>query len=257
MKNAEFQELVWQRGNELFRSMPWRTDTRAYYVLVSELMLQQTQVARVIPKFNAFVAQFPDEKTLADAPLADILTAWQGLGYNRRAKFLHEAAKKIVYEYGGVWPETDAGLQTLPGVGVNTAGALRAYAFNQPAVFVETNVRTVYFYHFFDGEEAVSDTVLREQVADTIDAEHPREWYWALMDYGTWLKQQGMGQNNKSKHYKKQSPLEGSVRQMRGAIVRELSGGASTLLERFTAALRGLLSDGLIEQRNGGYNLTK
>ena len=106
MNYSSFQRLLAQRGEELYRSMPWREDTRAYYVLVSEPMLQQTQVPRVVPKFEAFIERFPDERTLAKASLADVLRMWQGLGYNRRAKFLHEAGKMIVEEFGGVFPNS-------------------------------------------------------------------------------------------------------------------------------------------------------
>ncbi|MCA9327351.1 A/G-specific adenine glycosylase, partial [Candidatus Saccharibacteria bacterium] len=141
METDEFQRLLRQHGEELYRDMPWRSDTRPYYVLVSELMLQQTQVDRVIPKFQAFIAAFPDERILAQASLADVLKLWQGLGYNRRAKFLHDAAKHVVAS--GDFPLDEAGLVTLPGVGKNTAGAIMAYAYNQPAIYVETNVRAV------------------------------------------------------------------------------------------------------------------
>lgn len=219
----EFQEIIWQKGRELFRNMPWRADTRPYYVMVSEIMLQQTQVDRVIPKFEAFIAAFPTVESLAKASLAEVLQLWSGLGYNRRAKFLHEAAQKIVKEYDGTFPETQAELVSLPGVGVNTAGAILAYSFNQPSIFIETNVRTVYFYHFFEDNEEVSDVELKTVVEATVDTEHPREWYWALMDYGTYLKRQGVGKNNKSKHYKKQSPLKGSVREVRGQILKLLT----------------------------------
>lgn len=148
MDTQEFQEIIWQKGNELFRPMPWREDTRPYYVLVSEIMLQQTQVERVIPKFEAFIDKFPSTKELAKASLADVLTMWSGLGYNRRAKFLHEAAQMIENEFGGTFPDALQELVKLPGVGVNTAGAIVAYSFNQPVSFIETNVRTVYFYQF-------------------------------------------------------------------------------------------------------------
>jgi A/G-specific adenine glycosylase len=157
VNTQDFQEIIWQQGRELYRDMPWRRDTRPYYVLVSEIMLQQTQVDRVIPKFEAFIAAFPTVRSLAEASLADVLTLWSGLGYNRRAKFLHEAAKKIEGEFNGVFPETPEALMSLPGVGVNTAGAIGAYSFNQPAIFIETNVRTVYFHHFFEDQVAVTD----------------------------------------------------------------------------------------------------
>ena len=231
MSEQEFQELVWDKGRELYRDMPWRRDTRSYYVLVSEIMLQQTQVDRVIPKFEAFIAAFPDVSVLANASLATVLTLWSGLGYNRRAKFLHEAAKKIVHDFNGVFPETYEGLVSLPGVGVNTAGAILTYSFNQPVTFIETNVRTVYFQHYFDESDTVTDKELKAVVEATVDAEHPREWYWAIMDYGSYLKRQGAGRINKSHHYKKQSPLKGSVREVRGQILKALSAHEQSMSE--------------------------
>ena len=257
---AWFQELVWQKGRELYRDMPWRCDTRPYYVLVSELMLQQTQVARVIPKFETFIEYFPDEYALAQASLADVLRLWQGLGYNRRARFLHEAARMIVDEYKGEFPSDEARLIKLSGVGKNTAGAVRAYSFNQPSVFIETNVRTVYFHHFFQNQENISDKELYEMVARTMDVEHPREWYWALMDYGSWLKAQGISNVSRSTHYTKQSPLRGSLRETRGVILRQLVGSEAVLIEdlrtqiamddRFDTALAGLIRDKLLTQND-------
>ncbi len=266
MKREEFCEVVWQKGRELYRDMPWRNDTRPYYVLVSELMLQQTQVDRVIPKFEAFVAHFPDEAALATAPLSEVLMLWNGLGYNRRAKFLHDTAKKVTSEFGGKFPQTKDSLLKLPGVGKNTAGAILTYAFNTPAPFIETNVRTVYFYHFFPNGELVDDKELLELTDATIDREHPREFYWALMDYGTWLKKQGAGRITQSRHYKKQSALKGSIREVRGQIVRILTAKEMTepMLKkvidsdaRFERALAGLMRDGLIMQTGSKLHLTK
>ena len=256
MDIADFRDFIWQKGRELYRDMPWRQDTRPYYVLVSELMLQQTQVDRVIPKFNAFIATFPDEQTLAEASLADVLTLWQGLGYNRRAKYLHDAAKKIVLDYEGVFPGDKKTLLSLPGVGPNTAGAILNYAYNTPEPFIETNVRTVYFHHFFPDGEIVNDATLLDLVGETIDTESPREFYWAIMDYGSWLKKQGAGRLTQSKHYKKQSPLKGSVREVRGQIIALLTKGPMSeeaLVahfggdKRFTSAFMGLQRDGLIQ----------
>ena len=266
MNQDGFRELVWQKGRELYRDMPWRQNTQPYYVLVSELMLQQTQVDRVIPKFEAFIRQFPDEKTLAEASLADVLRLWSGLGYNRRAKFLHEAARKITNELNGIFPGTRERLLQLPGVGRGTAGAIMVYAFNQPEVFIETNVRTVYFYHFFQDSEEISDAEVLPLIQETIDREHPKEFYWALMDYGTWLKRNGAGRITLSKHYKKQSPLKGSVREVRGQIMKLLAIGnvAETTLRkrlaadaRFNAALDGLIADGLVARTDDVLHLTK
>lgn len=266
MTYQEFQAIVWQQGQQLYRDMPWRADTRPYYVLVSELMLQQTQASRVIPKFNAFIRTFPDEAALASAPLSDVLIQWQGLGYNRRAKFLHESAKHIVHRLNGKFPSQPADLLALPGVGKNTAGAIQSYAFNRPVVFIETNVRTVYMHHFFSGIDDVSDAAIAEVVAKTIDAEHPREFYWAIMDYGSHLKASGIRNNKQSRHYKKQSPLTGSRRQMRGLIIRSLARSdlrdhelrvAVTADERYESALQGLIDEGLVTRIGSVIHLTK
>lgn len=264
--NDEFRELIRQKASEFYRDMPWRRDTRPYYVLVSELMLQQTQVDRVIPKFEAFIAAFPNVQTLAQASLAEVLKLWSGLGYNRRAKYLHDAAKMIIAEFAGEFPESEEELRKLPGVGPNTAGAIRAYAFNQPAIFIETNVRTVYFHHFFPEGDRVDDKELREVVAATIDPENPREFYWALMDYGSWLKKQGVGRVQQSRHYTKQSALKGSVREVRGQIVKVLAKKDMTQESlqksvdfdgRFMPALAGLIRDGLVAQADDILHLTK
>lgn len=266
MNIAEFKSLMRQKEAELYRDMPWRQQTDPYYVLVSELMLQQTQVSRVIPKFNAFIEAFPTVEHLSKASLGDVLRLWSGLGYNRRAKFLHEAAKKIMGKHDGTFPHSYNDILALPGVGQSTAGAIMAYAFNQPIVFIETNVRTVYFYHFFDGNEKISDKEIQDILEQTIDKEHPREFYWALMDYGTWLKKHGQGRLSKSKHYKKQAPLKGSVREVRGQILKLLGDGPVDIQqlesryaddERLEAALSGLTKDGLVETAGAMLHLTK
>lgn len=252
--NQDFQELLSRKGNELWRDMPWRDDTRAYYVLVSELMLQQTQVGRVIPKFEAFIEEFPDEKALAAASLGEVLKLWQGLGYNRRAKYLHDTARKIVQDFGGEFPRDAAAVLSLPGVGKNTAGAIRAYAFNQPAIFVETNVRTVYIHHFFADDFDVTDRQIIAKLEVTIDQKNPRRFYQNLMDYGSWLKANGVRNNARSKQYKKQSPLRGSLREMRGEILRRLTRGDANWRDeiehdaRFDEALAGLERDGLLAE---------
>lgn len=246
--------------------MPWREDTQPYYVLVSELMLQQTQVDRVIPKFLQFIASFPTVADLANATLEEVLQHWSGLGYNRRAKYLWEAAKMITIDFSGTFPNTYEAVTKLPGVGKNTAGALLAYSFNQPVVYIETNVRTVFFYHFFEDQEQVTDAELLLKVEETLDQEHPREWYWALMDYGSYLKRQGLGLNKKSAHYKKQSPLKGSVREVRGQILKQLTKNAlieaelRVLIaadERFEPALAGLRRDGLVSVTDERLHLTR
>lgn len=246
--------------------MPWRDNTEPYCVLVSELMLQQTQVDRVIPKFELFMSLFPDIAALAAAPLADVLTAWSGLGYNRRAKFLHAAAKKVVDEYGGVVPDTYEGLVSLPGIGPNTAGAILAYSFNQPVTYIETNVRTVFFHHFFEDQPLVTDAELKIIVSEAVDKEHPREWYWGIMDYGSYLKKQGVGRNSKSSHYKKQAPLKGSLREIRGLILKALALNDRLYAdlkrelpqdERFETALAAVIAEGFVTRKGDRLHLAE
>jgi A/G-specific adenine glycosylase len=263
MDAAAFRELIWTRAHELYREMPWREEPSFYHVLVSEIMLQQTQVSRVLVKFSEFMQAFPCIEALAAAPLADVLRAWQGLGYNRRAKYLHEAARQVVAEGQ---PTTLAGLMALPGIGRNTAAALINYVYEVPTPYIETNIRSIYLHHFFDGEVQVSDADILRRVEETFDDEHPRQWCWALMDYGTWLKSLGGGKLVSSKHYRKQSPLTGSVREMRGRIVTALSereysvDTLATVVEadgRFASALDGLMRDGLIQRDGAVVHLTK
>lgn len=265
-----FQETVWNYYREhARRDLPWRLPDAdgnfdAYKIMVSELMLQQTQVARVVPKFEAFLREFPDVVALAKPPLAAVLIAWNGLGYNRRAKFLWQAAQASVTDHKGRIPATVTELKALPGIGTNTAGAIMAYAYNLPAVFIETNIRTVFIHHFFaDGNEPVTDAELEKLVADTLDREHPREWYWALMDYGVYVKQSVGNAARRSKSYTKQSTFQGSLRQIRGTVIRELMGGPRTKSQlavlitdpRLDAVLADLASEKLIENHHARYHL--
>lgn len=204
------------------RKMQWRESEDPYHVFVSEVMLQQTQVSRVKQKFGRFVIEFPDFKTLAQAPLSRIYEMWQGLGYNRRAISLKKAAQIIMTEYHGQLPATEDALTALPGIGQATASSIMAFAFNLPVVFIETNIRTVFIHFFFKKKNLVSDEDLRPLVRKCLDRKNPRVWYWALMDYGAMLKSSGMDKNNRSRHYKKQSRFEGSRRQVRGAVLKAL-----------------------------------
>jgi len=202
--------------------MPWRETRNPYRILVSELMLQQTQVARVLEKYREFIALFPDAAALAKAPLRSVLKVWQGLGYNRRALALQQIARALVAQHKGKVPSSLDDLVRLPGIGKATASAILAFAFNQPVVFIETNVRTVFIHFFFPERDAVSDEEILPLVTQTLDTDNPREWYYALMDYGTFLKKTVANAGRKSRHYHKQSPFDGSNRQVRGRIVRYL-----------------------------------
>lgn len=209
------------------RAMPWRETRDPYAIFVSEIMLQQTQVPRVMEKFPPFLERFPDFETLAAARLADVYALWQGLGYNRRAKFLHQAAQHIAERYEGRVPESREELEALPGVGPNTAGSLLAFCHNRAVPFIETNIRRVFIYFFFPGEEEVHDRDILPLIEATLDRDNPREWYWALMDYGTMLKKWVTNPNRRSRQYVRQSPFENSNRQIRGRILRALHETAS------------------------------
>jgi len=223
MNQEDFKQQIWDYYQTKGRVFPWRETEDPYKIMVSEIMLQQTQAPRVVPKYQAFLERFPDLHSLAEAPLADVLTAWQGLGYNRRAIALQKAAKMVVEEYDGELPVDQQKLLALPGIGAYTSSAILAFAFNIPTPFIETNIRRVYIHHFFEDREEVSDTELLPVIEQTMDKEHPREWYWALMDYGSTLPKQIVNPNRRSKHYTKQSKFQGSNRQLRGAIVRALT----------------------------------
>lgn len=261
----QFRETVWEYYRKHGRSMPWRDDPSPYKVLVSELMLQQTQVSRVVPKFNAFMYTCSDFVALAQLSLAEVLGLWSGLGYNRRAKFLHQTAQRVMRDYDGVLPDTANQLIKLPGIGKNTAGAILAYAYNQQVVFIETNIRTVLFHHFYETNSLVDDKELAVLAAAILDQENSREWYWALMDYGSYLKKNAGGRLTDSKHYVKQSPLGGSMREMRGLIVKALVTRAYertdlesfvNVDERFEPALASLQRDGLIQTDGNFFSLT-
>lgn len=263
MNTEEFRELVWSESRARYRDMPWRDEPSFYHVLVSEVMLQQTQVARALIKFAEFMKAFPTIEDLAAASLADVLRVWTGLGYNRRAKFLWQAAQQVVADGQ---PKTAKDLEQLSGVGKNTAGAIMNYVYEVATPFIETNIRTVYIHHFFADSFDVSDKELFALVESTMDAEQPRQWFWALMDYGSHLKSTQGGRLHQSKHYKKQSPLKGSVREVRGQIIRELSlhSMSETTLrtvvdadERFETALKGLVNDGLVQAVNDSYQLVE
>lgn len=213
------------------RNFIWRQNITPYKVLVSEIMLQQTQTARVEPKFIAWLQKFPDIVSLADATKQQVLDAWQGLGYNRRGLWLHEAAKRIVLEFEGQVPNNPEILKTFKGVGPNTAASICAFAFNSPVVFIETNIRTIFLHHFFSNSvERIHDKQLLPLIASTLDSGNSRDWYYALMDYGVYLKKEVKANNKLSSHYACQTKFIGSRRQVRGIIVRILSKGLSLSL---------------------------
>jgi A/G-specific adenine glycosylase len=264
---TQFIKTVWSFYRQQGRhDLSWRKTNDPYKILVSEIMLQQTQVTRVLPKYKAFLKQFPTTKKLAEASLGEVLVAWQGLGYNRRAKFLKQAAEAVMGEHKGKWPKILPELRALPGIGSYTAGAVVNFAYNEPVPLIETNVRTVYIHHFFHDKEGVSDTELLPIIERTLDTKNPREWNWALMDYGSHLKETVGNLSKRSKHYTKQSTFKGSDRQIRGAILRELAKGPLTEInlyralnviekERIKLQLDALLAENLINKNKTSYLL--
>jgi A/G-specific adenine glycosylase len=215
-----FQQRIYDHYRKNGRALPWRRTHDPYKILLSELMLQQTQVKRVIEKYREFLHRFPSIESLTRAPLRAILEAWQGLGYNRRALALKRLASIVVDRYDGRIPRTIEALETLPGVGAATAAAVCAFAFDRPVVFIETNIRSVFIHFFFRDREAVKDSEILPLIAQTLDAKRPRQWYYALMDYGAMLKERQPNPSRRSAHYTRQSPFEGSRRQVRGKILK-------------------------------------
>jgi A/G-specific adenine glycosylase len=222
------------------RQFPWRDTSDPYAIWVSEIMLQQTQAPRVVPKYLAFLERFPTVQELAEASPVELLQYWQGLGYNRRALNLQRGAQVVAAEFAGQLPSDEVELQRIPGIGPYTAAAIRAFAFNLPAMVLETNIRRAYLHHFFPGVEGVGDDLLKPLITESQDLSQPREWYWALMDYGSYLGDILPNANRRSKHYTKQSKFEGSHRQVRGAVLKALlvqgSQPAGKLLEMLAVA---------------------
>lgn len=244
---ALFIERVREQGALLYRDLPWRNLEDPYAVLVSEIMLQQTQVARVGGFWERFMALFPTIDALASAAVADVLEMWQGLGYNRRALALKKAADRCAVERDGTLPTTIEELQTLPGIGPATAAGVVSFAFNRPSVYLETNVRTVFIHELYPDADRVTDKELMPLVADTCPDDDARAWYYALLDYGAHLKTMVVNPSRKSSHYARQSAFEGSRRQKRAELVRIVLAtpgiGAAELAERLdvfeSAAGRG------------------
>ncbi len=264
---AKFRPLVWRYYREYGRhGLPWRRTRDPYRILISEVMLQQTQVERVMSFYIKFIQKFPTPRELADAPLSEVLRMWQGLGYNRRAKMLQAAARDILTRYNGRLPKSTIELESLPGVGPYTARAVAAFAYNKDVVVIETNIRTVIFHHFFSKRSDVKDIEVSEVLKKVLPKGRSREWHSALMDYGAYLKRSGISLNARSEKYVKQSKFFGSLREARGVLLRELVQGVASharlmgLLKvsrraQLRTALRALLTEGLVKKVDGCYAL--
>ena len=233
-----FVEFVAKKGRELYRDLPWRRTYDPYAIWISEVMLQQTQVSRVDGRWQRWLEHFPTVDALAAAAPSDVLEEWQGLGYNRRALAVHRAAQ-VISDAGGVFPQDQKELVKLPGIGPATAAGIRAFAFNLHGVYLETNVRTVFLHELYPQAEGVPDSELIPLVeltcpasvstavgTDTVNAATteltPRSWYYALLDYGAYLKKTIPNPSRRSKSHVKQSRFEGSHRQKRAELLRVL-----------------------------------
>ncbi len=236
---------MWEYYRNNRRAMPWRDHIDPYHVVLSEIMLQQTQVPRVLTKFAEFTDQFPTFDALARAPLGDVLRAWQGMGYNRRGKYLQQVAQIVTDEYDGILPDDPSILVKWPGIGPATAASIVCYIYNKPVVFIETNIRRVFIHHFFHDTEGVDDRDIWPLVAEAMDKQKPRDWYYALMDYGTHLAKTVPNPNRRSRHHSMQSRFAGSRRQVRGAVLRALSGAPAGMT---SAELAQAVSDERLEE---------
>lgn len=260
----QFKTTIWRYYQEHGRSFAWRHELDPYKIVVSEIMLQQTQTHRIALRYPMFINRFPTFQSLAEAPLQEVLLHWQGLGYNRRGKYLHDIAKKVMGEYNGTLPNDPSILKTFPGLGPATASSICAFAFNRPTVFIETNIRAVFIHFFFNHRDDVHDKELIPLIEQTVDPERSREWYYALMDYGVMLKKTIGNPSRKSAHHTKQSRFEGSDRQIRGMILKLLTRTSRLGIDelyhfinkephRIDKALEQLRQEGMIQQQDDSY----
>lgn len=264
---TKFRRMIWSYYRTHGRDLPWRHAKNPYHILVSEIMLQQTQVSRILLKYPSFLKRFPNFKALQEASSADVIKEWQGLGYNRRALALKKIAEIAIEQHKGRLPQTTEALMALPGIGAGTAGSLLAFAFNKPSVFIETNIRRVFLHYFFPHRAKVGDASLFPLIEQTVDKKNPREWYYALMDYGSMLgKETKENANQRSKHYQKQSKFKGSNRELRGKVLKLLVGEKSSTianLSRLTSEskgkiikiIRALTKEGFITSEKGLISL--
>jgi len=266
-KVHSFRKTVYRFYRRHGRDLPWRKTKNPYHIFISEIMLQQTQVERVREKYNRFLTVFPDFSSLARAGLRDILRVWHGLGYNRRALNLVRAAHIVTADLGGNLPVSYEELIKLPGVGRATSSAIRVFAFHRPEVFLETNIRRVFIHFFFGGKTDIDDSEILPLVEETLDRSNPREWYYALMDYGAMLKKEVENPNRRSVHYRRQQPFNDSDRQIRGMILRTLLQEQPLALSDMIRTIRKpsrrvkrivhqLVGEGFIKEHSGAYSLS-
>ncbi len=258
---SKFQHKIldWYDKNQ--RDLPWRKTRDPYAILVSEVMSQQTQINRVMEKYEQWMDLFPTLRDLADAKTSDILTMWSGLGYNRRALYLQKAAKIIKETYHGEFPKYGIELLQLPGIGEYTASAIRCFAFNEQIAVIDTNVRKVISIHFFNGISP-SKAALKDFATKLLPPQKAYEWNQALMDYAA------MELHEYKISIPKQSKFIGSNRYYRGSMVKMLVANKKLSihflqkhfekeisLDRINEVINSLVKDQLVEYEEGVLKL--
>tara|TARA_Y100000310_G_scaffold172170_1_gene172282 strand:- start:4342 stop:5112 length:771 start_codon:yes stop_codon:yes gene_type:complete len=237
--------LSWYSKNK--RDLPWRKTTDPYKILVSEVMLQQTQVDRVIPYYTKWLEEWPDVKSLAKADTHKLLSLWSGLGYNNRALRLRKLCEFLVEKNNGEMPRQKDVLLSLPGIGPYTAGAIMAFAYNKEVAVVDTNIRRV-FIHELKLKEDISPEELEKIALGVVPKGKSCIWYNALMDYGALFK---TARKTGIESVSKQGKFEGSDRELRGEIIKRLVKEKSVEKDsivdrRKKRVLAGMERDGLI-----------
>ncbi|MCF7944555.1 MAG: A/G-specific adenine glycosylase [Spirochaetia bacterium] len=234
---GNFRALIYAYYSNFGRKFPWRETQDPYRILLSEMMLQQTQTDRVLPKYIQFLETYPDIKALVKADISELITLWKGLGYNRRALALVRIAKTVVEKWDGQIPEDEKLLRSLYMVGPATAAAIRAFSFTKPSLYLETNIRRVLLYFFFYGAEEVKDAQLYDLLEHIMDEKDPKHWYYALMDYGVFLKKVIPNPNRRSAHYTRQAQFKNSNREIRGKLLDLLISKGDVQFEDINAEL--------------------
>jgi A/G-specific adenine glycosylase len=216
------------------RDLPWRRTTDPYRITIAEIMLQQTQVERVIPKYEEWIARWPNWKTLSLASNEQLLRGWSGLGYNRRALLIGRLAKAVMHDHAGILPDRPAELETLPGIGPYTSRAILIFAFDRPLATIDTNIRRV-LLHEFGLSDATAPAQLAQFAFRVLPKRKSRDWHNALMDYSRLVLPK---QISAIRPVTRQSRFEGSARQVRGEIIRRLLRKQPVYLRRICLAMK-------------------
>lgn len=254
----DFQSLIFSWWEKNRRDLPWRKTRDPYRILVSEVMLQQTQVLRVLPKYAEFIKAFPTVDDLANASTAKILKVWKGMGYNRRAVYLKRTAEAVVADYQGKFPDSELLLTKLPGVGTYTARAIMVFAFGKNVAMVDTNIRQIFTHFFFNGLPQ-KEKLIQELADKLVPVGKSWAWHQALMDYGAIA----LPRNRPEQRRGTPVPFRESNRFYRGRIIdvlRKLPISENKLLsdlvkqygktrDDYKKIIAGLIKDGLVTRR--------